>query len=164
MKRWIAAALGAWLAGMGCDGLDPVEEGDTATSGPESGATPGTVVLLVDVDPEPLCNTVGVVEVQLVATRTGCESAPPAPCTLPADPPILEGDRFTCPNTDPSRLMGVEVDAAGRYTVQSVIEFTDGQTDLRCHAQGGDPEVLVTAAEVDAGAVQTLDDGDVPCP
>lgn len=162
MTRWLWAAMGALLGTSGCDGLEPVDTDGTATSG--ASVTPGTALLLVEVDPQPLCNTVGVVAVQLVARRTGCESAPPAPCTLPADPPTVEGDTFTCPNTDPSRLMGVEVSEAGRYAVESVIEFTTGDTERLCHTLSGDPEVLVTAAAVDAGTLLNLDDGDVACP
>jgi|GEM_PF-2469727 len=156
------AVVGACAAG--CDGLEPQNSGGSsgATEGGGS-ATPGEVVLLVDVDPEPLCNTVGVTEVRLVARRIGCEAAPPAPCTLPAEPPVIEGDRFTCPNTDPMRLMGVEVDQAGRYEVQTVIEFTTAQTEVQCNAVSGDPEILVSTEQVEAGAVLMLDD-DVPCP
>jgi len=166
MRAWgqlvVAAAVcaGAW----GCDGLETADT-DAATDGAGGvAATPGTVLLLVDVNPEPFCNTVGVTAVQLIARRVGCESAPPAPCTLPAEPTTIEGDVFTCPNTDPSTLMGVEVGQGGRYEVQTVTEFTTGDSEVRCNALGGDLEILVLSSEVEAGAVTMLDDADVPCP
>lgn len=147
---------------VGCDEEVSADTDPGDAGGPT--ATPGTVVLLADVDPEPLCNTVGVTEVRLVARRIGCESPPPAPCTLPANPPTIEGDRRACPITDPTLLLGVEVDQAGRYEVQTEVEFTTGDTEARCHTLGGDPEVLVPAEDVEAGAVRMLDDGDVACP
>ena len=167
MGRWRQLlAMAAVLVGViGCDG---VETADTEAAATDSAgaqvATPGTVLLLVAVNPEPFCNTVGVTQVQLVARRVGCESAPPAPCTLPVDPPSIEGDVFTCPNTDPSTLLGVEVGQGGRYEVQTVTEFTTGETEVRCNAQGGDPEIVVPASAVETGAVTMLDDADVPCP
>lgn len=167
MRRWgqLLAAAAVLVGASGCDGVEMEDTEAAATDGAGGPvATPGTVLLLVDVNPEPLCNTVGVTAVQLVARRTGCESAPPAPCTLPAQPQTIEGDIFTCPNTDPSTLMGVEVGQGGRYEVQTVIEFTTGESDIRCNAQGGDPEILVLASAVEAGAVTMLDDADVSCP
>lgn len=167
MGRWRQLlAMAAVLVGvMGCDGLETVDTDAAATDGVGGAvATPGMVLLLVDVNPEPLCSTVGVIAVQLVARRVGCESAPPAPCTLPTEPPSIEGDVFTCPNTDPSRLLGVEVGQGGRYEVQTVAEFTTGETEVRCNAQGGDPEIVVSASAVEAGAVTMLDDAEVPCP
>lgn len=168
MNRVILAGVLAVCGGLGCDGLEAVgTDGDgTGSSGGGSAptATPGTALLLVNVNPEPLCGTVGVTAVQLVARRVGCESPPPAPCTVPVNPPAIEGDTFTCPNTDPSTLMGVEVDQGGRYAVQTVIEFTTGETEVRCNALGGDPEIVVPAADVEAGVVQALDDAPVPCP
>lgn len=161
----LLAAAGVLLGAAGCDGVETADT-EAATSDGAGGPveTPGTVLLLVDVNPEPLCNTVGVTAVQLVARRVGCESAPPAPCTLPAEPPSIEGDVFTCPNTDPSTLLGVEVEQAGRYEVQTVTEFTTGDTEIRCNTQGGDPEILVPASVVEAGAVMMLEHADVPCP
>lgn len=169
MRRWgqWLAVAGVLIGASGCDGVEiaDTEAADTETDGAGGVvATPGTVLLLVDVNPEPLCNTVGVTAVQLVARRVGCEAAPPAPCTLPADPPSIAGDVFTCPNTDPSTLLGVEVELGGRYEVQTVTEFTTGETEVRCNTQGGDPEILVLESTVDAGAVTMLDDGSVPCP
>ncbi len=166
MHRWgqllVTAAVFAGVAG--CDGLETADT-DGATDGAGgAAATPGTVLLLVDVNPEPFCNTVGVTGVQLIARRVGCESGPPAPCTLPAEPTTIEGDLFTCPNTDPSTLMGVEVGQGGRYEVQTVTEFTTGESEARCNAQGGDPEIVVLASEVEVGTVTMLDDADVPCP
>ena len=165
MNRVILTWVMATGFGLGCDGVesaDPVGEGSSGGVAPTS--IPGTALLLVEVDPEPLCGTVGVTAVQLVARRVGCESPPPAPCTVPVDPPAIGGDTFTCPNTDPSTLLGVELEQGGRYEVQTVIEFTTGETEVQCNALGGDPEIVVPAEDVEAGAVQMLDDTPVSCP
>lgn len=162
--RWRVAAWSVFLLSVaGCDGLEP-ESMDTDTDATPGGGNPGSVLLLADVSTEGPCNTVGVTQVQLVAIRVGCEAAPPAPCTLPAEPPTIEGDAFSCPATDPSRLLGVEVVDGGRYQVQSVIEFTTGDREARCHVESGDPEILVTSEQVDSGMVRMLDDGEQSCP
>lgn len=158
----VAVPLVFGLLALACDGSEDGTDTDGDPGGPM--ASPGAVLLLADVNPEPLCGTVGVTQVQLIATRVGCESPPPAPCTLPAEPRSVDGDVFTCPNTDPSTLLGVEVELGGRYQVQTVVEYTTGETEARCHTAGGDPEVLVRADEVEAGVVRMLDDGDVACP
>ncbi|MCR9160460.1 MAG: hypothetical protein ACE37F_27575 [Nannocystaceae bacterium] len=163
MRRPTAAWSLLLMLAAGCDGLDPVSN-ETDTEAMSGGGNPGSVLLLAAVSTEGPCNTVGVTGVQLVARRVGCEAAPPAPCTLPAEPPTLEGDAFSCPASDPSRLLGVEVDEGGRYEVQSVIEFTTGEREARCHVEGGNPEVLVTSEAVEAGMVRMLDDGEQACP
>ncbi len=166
MQRWrqLLATAAVLAVCAGCDGVESADTDAGAAGAGGAMATPGTVLLLVDVNPEPFCNTVGVTGVQLIARRVGCESAPPAPCTLPAEPATIEGDMFTCPNTDPSTLLGIEVEQGGRYEVQTVTEFTTGESQGRCNTQGGDPEILVLGSEVEAGGVTMLDDGDVPCP
>ncbi len=153
------------LTGMagGCDpSVEP--QGSQTQASATGGGSPGSVLLLLNADAQGPCDTVGVVEVQLVARQTGCESAPPAPCTMPSEPPSIDGDLFTCPTTDASRLLGVEVTEAGRYLVRSEVRDTTGQEMSRCHGVGGDPEVLVTTEEIQAGAVKMLDDDDLPCP
>ena len=168
MNRVILTGVMAACLGLGCDGVEPADtEGGGSSSGgggPTPTATPGTALLLVEIDPEPACGTVGVTQVQLVARRVGCESPPPAPCTVPVNPPAIGGDTFTCPNTDPSTLLGVELEQGGRYQVQTVIEFTTGETEVQCNALGGDPEIVVSAEDVEAGIVLALDDAAVPCP
>lgn len=132
----------------------------------ESGAaagTPGTAVLLLDFDPQPACNTVGVTRVQLVAQQIGCESPPPAPCTMPANPPTIEGDQVTCPSTDSSRLLGVELTIPGRYAVRTVASTADTPQEV-CRSLDGDAEVLVTAEAVEAGSTLMLDPGEAGCP
>lgn len=163
MRRSAAAWSLLLSIAAGCDGLEPESiEGDTDTAPGEG--QPGSVLLLAAVSTEGPCNAVGATQVQLVARQIGCEAGAPAPCTLPADPPTIDGDVFSCPATEPSRLLGVEVVEAGRYEVQSVIEFTTGEREARCHVEGGDPEVLVTSAQVESGMVRMLDDGAGACP
>ncbi len=165
--RVVQRAAAVWiLLALGSVACESTQGSDTDSAAGEGGgsATPGSVLLLLDINPEPLCGIVGVTGVQLVARRVGCESPPPTPCTVPVDPPTLEGDAFSCPNTDPSTLLGVEVSQGGRYEVQTVITYTDLETEARCHALDADPEIIVPAEVVEAGAVRMLDDGDVPCP
>jgi len=146
---------------LGCDGVDA--GASSSTDAGAAVATPGTVLLLVSVNPEPLCGTVGVTQVQLLAHRTGCGTESGEPCML-EDSPRTDGDTFTCPNTEPSILLGIELDRAGRYQVQIVTEFTTGDTRARCATLSGDPEITLTDEEVDAGSVRMLDAGDVACP
>ena len=107
---------------------------------------------------------VGLVEIEMRATQVGCEAAPPAECVL-ADGTI-GGDRFTCPATDPSALLGVEVPAGGRYAVEAVpILTTADELEADCYAlPGGAPPVLVTTEEVDAGAHIMVEATGSPCP
>ena len=156
--------LSACLVG-GCDTEpSPDEEGmATESEGAGPSGTPGTAVLLLEFDPQPACNTVGVTGVQLVAQQIGCESPPPAPCTMPANPPTIAGDQVTCPSTDSSRLLGVDLTTPGRYAVRTVASTADVPQEV-CRSLDGESEVLVTAEAVEAGSTLTLDAGEADCP
>jgi hypothetical protein len=105
----------------------------------------------------------GVVEVVLRATLVGCEDD--GPCTLPADPPTYAGDRWSCPATQSSALLGVDVPVGGRYAVEAVAILTTAQEQgQQCYAMPGEaPPVLVTTADVDAVAHIMLDATGSPC-
>lgn len=152
----LAAVLGPALAcGSETDPADPEA----------SPGTPGTAMLLGELMPEDLCRMPEVVQITILATRIGCEPGPPAPCTLPADPQPVAGDIATCPVTDPVRLLGVEVSQAGRYQVEAVGELTTGESVAHCFsAADGDPEIVVTAADLDAGRVIDLQSSGEACP
>ncbi len=166
-----AASVSTFLAFFLCIGCDPGVEptgedtdGETDADAGGQTATPGTVLLLVDVNPEPACSDPDVTQVQIVARRIGCESPPPAPCTVPVNPPAIEGDVFTCPNTDPSRLLGVEVTQAGRYVVETLATVTAAEPDVTCYGLDGAAEIVVPADDVEAGATIMLDAAAVGCP
>lgn len=152
----LVAMLGPLLAcGSGTDPGDPEA----------SPGTPGTVTLLAELMPEDLCRMPEVVRITIQATRIGCEPGPPAPCTLPAEAQAVEGDIATCPVTDPVRLLGVEVSQPGRYRVEAVGRFTTGESVAHCVSTAdGDPEVVVTAADLDAGSTVDLQSTGEPCP
>lgn len=161
------------LAGLllGCDGVEAEDDTGVATDGVDtqnatsegSGAMPGIALLLVEIDAQAPCNTAGVTQVQLTAVRTGCESPSPAPCTLPSNPVTLEGEVLSCPSSDATRVLGIELDTAGRYAVQTVTSTASAEQEGACHAFEGDAEILIRAADLEPGLVRMLDEGTVAC-
>lgn len=127
---------------------------------------PGTVTLLAEVEGARICDSSpGAVSLQLQATLVGCEPGPPAPCTLPSERPVVEGDRATCPITDPIRLMGVDITEPGRYQIDLVVQLTTGESSTECF-EGPDEatEIAVTEDDLDAGATITVAATGAPCP
>lgn len=155
-RRRIALAHGLLLALSACEGAVGSTEGGTA--GDDRLGT----VLLADVSVTTLCDRAGAVEIQLRARRIGCEQ--PTPCTVPVDPPEIPGDRATCPSAEPSTLMGVAVQQSGRYYVDTVVRFATGDPDTACFAEDANVEVLVTSADIEAGADRILEATGGPCP
>ena len=151
MRRALVAATWALT---GCVELEPAD-----TDGGQPRA-----VLVGAVDIDTYCDIVGIREVVLRATQVGCEAS--GPCTLPAEPPTHVGDRYSCPATPSSVLLGVEVDAGGRYAVEAVAVLTTAEEEAhQCYAAPGEtPPILVTTADVDAGAHIMLDATGDPCP
>ena len=150
----------AWIvgsAGIACGDAQTEEPGET--EGPRDGA-----VLLGEVDAEGACNTAGVVESRIRAFRVGCEQGPPAPCTLPAEPEVIQGDRNSCPTSDREVLLGVAVSQPGRYRVEEV--WIDPVVNERvfCFADGGETEILVTTQDVEQGRTLMLTRTSDPCP
>lgn len=153
----LASFAGAGAGAGGCGDGDLGKEGGGAP-------TPGVVTLLGELRPSELCQMPEVERITVEATRIGCEPGPPAPCTLPAEPEVVEGDIATCPVSDPVRLMGVEVDEVGRWQVRAVGRFTTGETVDRCFTgPDGTTEIVVTQADLDAGATLDLKATDAPC-
>lgn len=125
---------------------------------------PGTVTLLGTLDPNAFCDMPQVVSIQVQATRIGCVSGPPAPCTLPADPQPVAGDTRSCPVTDPEIVLGVDVTAAGRYHFEALGPGTAGGQTRRCLAVDGDLEIVVADADLEAAASIFATATDAPCP
>lgn len=177
--------VSALTLGLGCSQVEPLEtsssssgtDGDTdpgtttaatdAPTGSTSAAgsgTPGLVSFFGDVATAPACDTVGAVAVQWQATRVGCVDPPPAPCTLPGTPRPVEGDLMTCPQTDASVLLGVEVEQSGRYIVEAVLQLTSDEPEPECYADAGVTEIIVTDEQIAAGAVVMVTPTGSPCP
>ena len=142
---------------LACAGIEPL-------GGEESGGGGHRAVIVGPIDTNAYCNVVGVVEVAMRAMQVGCEADPPAECVLIDG--TIAGDRFTCPATDPSALLGVEVPAGGRYAVEAVpILTTQEELEADCYALAGSgPPILVTTEEVDAGAHIMVEATGSPCP
>jgi hypothetical protein len=135
----------------------PIERSDADTDGAEPRA-----VLFGNVDIDEHCDIVGAIEVILRARQVGCEQSP---CTLPAEPETLDGDRYSCPATQDTAILGVEVDAGGRYVVEAVaILTTQEEEPQECFvAPGQAPPVLVTSDDVEASAHLMLQGTGNPC-
>jgi hypothetical protein len=149
-----------WLVGsaaVACEG-----EGVQPVADATAGADEQTVTLLADIELTRHCDRVGAVEVQIRARRIGCER--PTPCTIPAEPPEILGDRATCPSAEVRRWMGVQLDRSGRYLVDAVVRFATGDPVMECLTEGGEAQLLVTTDELDAGAERILDASAAPCP
>jgi hypothetical protein len=138
-----------------CDGVAPASD---ATAGTEA---PG-LVLVAQVELGRSCDLVGAVEVQIRARRIGCER--PTPCTVPAEPPEILGDRATCPSAEAERWMGVRIDRSGRYLVDAVVHFATGDPVFACLEEAGQVDVLVTSDDLDGGGDRILEVGEMPCP
>ncbi|MBK6916052.1 MAG: hypothetical protein IPH07_01500 [Deltaproteobacteria bacterium] len=149
----------AMLAGpAGCN--EPAADGESSSTGPsEPHAT-----LLAQV-PNTVCDDPKVVSVQVTARQIGCERPAPAPCTKPADPPLLTGDSATCPISDPTRALGVEVDFAAEFEVEVVADRSPEAATAECYAASVMARsVLVTGIDLDVRATKELVAVGQPCP
>jgi hypothetical protein len=144
---------------LSCSGIEVLggEESGNLAGGPRA-------VIVGPVDSDALCNMVGVKEVVMRATQVECEEPAPAECIVADD--TIAGDRMTCPSTEASALLGVEVPAGGRYAVEAVpITTTQEELEGECYAlPGASPPILVTTQDVDAGAHIMADATGSPCP
>lgn len=137
--------LASTLALAGCDS-DPA--GDDEETG-ETGGEPGTVTLALEVDPEPICGEFGG-ELMLAARRIDCWD-PNLPCTLPQNPPWVEGTVVDCSTVAPGAIRWeVEIKQTGRW--QARIQGTE----LACFGVDGQSPTNVANADLDAGAELTL--------
>ena len=142
---------------------------EVAPDGGTGGGGEPAASLLGDVPVEDYCNTAGIFEFEIRARRVGCDPDQAGPCTLPSDPPIIRGDLASCPTSDVTRRMGVDVTEPGVYQVESVARGTIGEESVDCFApvgtpMGGSPDVEVRAADIEAFAQIQLQWGPGPCP
>lgn len=111
-----------------------------------------------------VCGLTGVTRVELQATRTGCVSPAPAPCTLPNPLRTTIGDAVDCPAADSPATLNVDLTAAGRYSIELVgLEGEDERVRM-CQGIDAERELLVTdeAFEASETFVVTLIDTN-PC-
>ncbi|MBX7082676.1 MAG: hypothetical protein K1X88_25950 [Nannocystaceae bacterium] len=112
-----------------------------------------------------VCDDPKVVAVQITAVQVGCEHPPPSPCTLPADPPLLQGDMASCPITDPTVQLGLVVDRAAEYQVEVVADRSPEAATLECYAESMlQTSVRVTSVDLDVRASKSLVAIGQPCP
>lgn len=115
--------------------------------------------------PNTVCDEVGVVAVQIEAVQVGCEHPPPAPCTMPSDPPPVLGDMVSCPITDPEVTLGVRIDFAAEYQVSVVLDRTPDAAVSQCYAESSmRTSVLVTSIDLDVHAQKMVTGLGSPCP
>jgi hypothetical protein len=156
------APLLSWaiLLGAGCPGAVESDEAEGTGAG-----TADAVTFLGTFDPNLFCDRPEVVAIELQATRVGCVPGPPSPCTLPATPEPISGDRLSCPVTDPQVTLGVEVSTPGGYAVAAVGLHTAAGTTERCLVQpDGRAVTEIDAAQIEAGVLISLTPSDAACP
>lgn len=121
--------------------------------------------MLLAAVPNTACDDPKVVSVELRAVKVGCEDPPPAPCTVPAVPVPITGDRKTCPITDDTVTLAVRIEAAAEYEVEAVLERAPDAPDGLCF---GDPDletsVVVTTEDLEAYAQKMLEGTGRACP
>ena len=151
---------------LGCassDGQSQEVDGESSSSTGVQDDVPHTVLLATVSNT--LCDGVGVVGAQLQAVQVGCESPPPAPCTMPADPPPILGDLLSCPITDPEVTLGVRIERAARYQVEVVADRAPEAPTSECFAETTmATSVLVTGDDLDAHATKMLVGTGTACP
>jgi hypothetical protein len=132
---------------IGCASDAPSD--DSTSTGP--GEPHATILVPV---PNSVCEDPKVVSVQVRALQIGCETPPPAPCTMPADPEHVLGDQATCPITDPTVTLGVMVTTPGEYRIDAVTDRTPDAPTSECYATNQQTSVLVTTVDLDVRAVK----------
>lgn len=137
--------LVATVAG-GCDPAEPLDGG----------------LLLGTIDTHHFCD-VDTVEVRLRAHWLAC--AEQDPDCEPPEATVVDGDRFTCPATEATRDLGVELSHAGRYRIEAVRILTSGPSVLECFTDPatGDTGVELPPERLFGASVVRLDQHG-PCP
>jgi hypothetical protein len=155
------------LTACGDDGSSAAE-GSTGTAATDestgAAAVPNTLpTLQVTTDAAAVCAAATAVELR--ATRFGCVSPPPAPCTVPSPLVAIVGDRFDCPiNGDGDGTWRVEVEAAGRYYVELVAIDGGGVETADCLSNTADAHVIVDNAAFDTNPTIAVTPRGEPCP
>ncbi len=120
----------------------------TGSSGGEVPNTAPTVVAEVDV--EAACGQAGATRVELHATRFSCINPPPAPCTLPDPPRPVVGEGIDCPAAASPQELRVELTQTGRYHVEVLTLAGSDELSRVCYGEGGEVELLITEARINA--------------
>lgn len=146
---------------------DPVApEGETSTgvADTSTGEDVPHAVLLAAV-PNTVCDDPTVVSAELQAIKVGCENPLPAPCTNPANPVPVVGDRISCPITDNTVTLGVRVELPAEYQVEAVLERAPDAPDGLCFGSDDlETSVLVTTEDLEAHATKMLETTGQACP
>lgn len=159
----LAAVLLA-VAGCGDDASGPIGTGSTSVAAADSSssgmpnAEPTLEATIAGAD---ACATAS--EVEIRATRFGCVSPPPAPCTLPEPLQTDVGDRLQCP-VEGDGVWRLEVEAAGRYYVELVSIAADGTETAQCLTNTAEDFVLVDDAAFMDNPTIVLTAQPDPCP
>ena len=93
------------------------------------------------VDATTVCGADGTIGLR--ATQVACVKLPPAPCTLPSPPRVFEGPTIACPSSETESELLVEIEFAGRYTVELVAAAADGTETVTCFSDTAESEVIV---------------------
>lgn len=93
------------------------------------------------VDTTAACGADGTIGLR--ATQVACVKLPPAPCTLPSPPRVFEGPAIACPASETESELLVEIEFAGRYTVELVATAADGSESVTCFSDTAESEVIV---------------------
>ncbi len=155
------------LALFGCsEESDPIAGGEeTGDEGSSSGGDDTPHAILLATVSNSICDSVGVVAVQLEAVQIGCERPAPAPCTKPANPPPVIGDRVSCPITDPDVTLGVRIELAAEYSVEVVADRSPEAETRECFAESTMlSSVRVTSIDLDVAAQKMLVGKGSACP
>ncbi len=136
----LAALVAA--TGSGCDAPEP-DEGS---------------LLLATLDTHHFCDMDAVVEVRLQAYWQACPEAQ-RECEPPPNPEI-EGDRYSCPATDPTHQLGVSLTHPGRYRIEAVAGLVTGEQVVECFVDPtrGDTQIELPEARLVGRAPVVLDE------
>lgn len=160
----VALAISLLLA---CTPLESTDTGgDTTMTTMTTGAPSGEpqVIVSAKVDLIDLCGVEGAQAVTFLARKIGCEPGPPAPCTLRTDPYMeYGGDVMTCPSSQTSLDMEVEIPVTGRFQIEARTTTTSGSLS-RCFGRGGQLPTVVTAEEIEARASIFVETTATACP
>lgn len=153
MRAWAlrgAPLVAAASLAIGCPAPDVGEGSGSASEAPDD--EPGARVV-GQVDVIDLCGVSEAKVVSFRARKVGCVPGPPAPCTLKVDPyEEVVGDAATCPASQTARDMTVRIESPGRYQIEAQA-LTPGGYVGKCFApQGGEAELEVSAAQIEARA------------
>jgi len=144
-------SIGVALVALSCGGDDGGDTGAVGTGivGTSTGAAESSTgdepnvlpTVEITANPSTSCRDDG--ELVLRATRIGCVSPPPAPCTLPTVAKTFEGETVACPSMETSDVMRVELPQTGRYFIDLVHTAADGTETARCYAEDGEAELII---------------------